>query len=194
MATRIELRSLLERVAAVRRNARTWYKGFFHWPPPEFRGADFRRFMSYVVETHRLGSIIRTLNPSDVAWRWYDRDMTDLETLIETGRGSHVQSGALSVLMRAQEVLEGAASRVLNPRVNDVYRLAAVMMYDVDDRERFAARTVLADMLEELGFTGEANSVRQGLWRRDREILPPLGVPVPRARPTPGYDRQGRAR
>ena len=195
---RVEIRSLRERAAAVFRNARAWYKGHFHWLPPEFRGADFRRFMGYVVETHRLATIVRALNPTDVAWRWYDQDMRDLESLIEDGRRwstkkPYVDSGALSLLMRAQEVLEGAASRVRNPRASDVYTLASRMMYADDDRERFAARAVLADMLEELGFAGEANSIRQGLWRRDREILPLLGVPVPRARPTSGYDRQGRA-
>ena len=205
MARRIELRSLQDRVRALRARAGRLLESVEGWSPnfqshPSLNKRQRRDLAQLIAAAQHLAMVVRTLNPIDYAWRFYDKDIADLEERLDRRTDANpfgqerVTTSAIYALRKALEMIEAAASRITNPRLTETQAFAGSMMYGTSEAVRSGARTVLADMLEELGFHGEANAIRAGLWSRDRAVLPRLGVRLSRMRPTTGYDAEGRAK
>lgn len=197
MARRVETRALQQRAADLRRRAGRLLEKVAGWSPGAsgiaLRRSEILALKRLADEARALTTVIRTLNPHDAAWRFYDKDMATVLDHLEAPFHTRVTTYAIYDLRRALEMVEGAASRIRNPRVNDVQALAGRMMYGEDRAARIGARSVLGDLLEEIGFLGEANAIRRGHWRFDRQVLPALGVTLPRTRPWSGYDSKGAA-
>jgi len=205
MATRVERRSLRERVKALMRSVtRLWNRhgGYYEREAPALHGASAVQFHSLLKQTRSLERIARSLNPQDRAWEYYDKEMGKISDKLQSRdlvyiskKGSVTRSivresknvfsaYVLGWLRQALQMIEGSLSRTRPSNIPQLQTLSSRMFYGIPE-ERQAAREVLADALEEAGYVGEANAIRRDRWSDDKRVLDELGVLHPRSRPYP---------
>ena len=199
MATRIEKRSLQARVNALRSNVYRLAL-FTDFGRASLIGRDrISRFNMYLRQTKALARVARQLNPDDRAWKHYDESMEKVDDYLSRDHGVRyeIRGHAVTNLHAALDMVLGSASRtsaVNSLATRGISRLAEKIKYG-GPQERSQARSVLADLLEESGFEGEANTLRStDKWSTIKKILSEMGVPVPNYEPYRNIERDARKR
>jgi hypothetical protein len=173
---------------------------------PLIRKSSVTQFKTYLRQTKHLANLVHNLNPEDLAWKFYDKDIAIVEDEFAIGghyrRWKEISARAVRELHKALDMVLGAASRIFfQSRPNPIPHLAELgqtLKYGPLQKS-LEARAVIADALEERGLTGEANVLRQQKgWATDKKILIAIGIPVPNYEPyhkrDPGRIRQRRGR
>ena len=172
---------------------------------------DIADFFRLLERSDELSTIARALHPTDRAWQYYATSRAEVDDLLDShqpidlkrpqGARTEVRWAAASSLRSALEMVAASLSRTPKPTFppafisDQLQKLTDLMLGAPSRQDRIAARSVLGDLLEQIGRGGEATAVRSGRWLFDDAVLPPLGVRFPAKMPVDvAYNRLGNAR
>lgn len=199
MTTRIEKRSLRNRVSALRSNVWRLARVTNFGGEDLRKSTDISRFHMYLRQTKALANLTHRLNPNDIVWRERKSDdayvgarnvqehIQKVEEYLDRSFGGRrkkmfrVIGHAVTELHHTLDLILGSASRT---KVEGIQELAGRVIYDRNAKGRAQSREVLADLLEERGYEGEANALRAATtWTATKKVLTSLGIRTPSFKP-----------
>lgn len=145
--------------------------------PRPLTSRELARLQSLRTEVEALVTLLRPITAGDRAWKYYDKDVMELERHLDPESYTGQTGYATGKLHQMLDMVGGAASRGTydnypewHPVVRELATIAGDPARSVRDRRE--ARVVLQDALEELGRGDVADVVRLDRANVDRFLLP----------------------
>ena len=197
MASKVQRRTLYQRTNMLR----TGVHRIATQDSPYIQHYELARFKNLLKQTEQLANLARHLNPHDVVWErgMYEKYMFDVRYEVkEETRRVPVKEQRLSrkisgTLLSAVSMILGSVSRT-RANIPGLQIMAKRLLYGerkfpssvaLSKEDALGQREVMADLIEEHGFEGEANILRANRsWRTVRGVLEDLGVTeLPKTKP-----------